>query len=126
MQHNSASIRDVASPQKYFANKKKMGSQVKISSDFTEPSPLDSSAVKRKAAQMGIFSENEAKLPPSAKKSNSKKARDMVGNCPINHDIKVSNFSLDPRRQTALACIFGSEGMADSMTGANRSQQKPG
>ena len=70
----------------------------------------------------GTFSAKEAMPPASSKKTCEAKLRELVGNAPIAHDSTPNNFAIPESRRIALNACFGSTGMKDSMTGANRKQ----
>ena len=121
--HDSTVSREAVSPVKAFINHKKMGSQIEFGASFN-------TAKKPTLEGLGGTG-NEAKLEESKfmavspQKMNSKKVRDMVGNCPIDHDSSTKHKIISEKRQRAIEGCFGSTLMRGSLTGATRSQQQP-
>ena len=73
---------------------------------------------------MGTFSSKEAQAPPVATKMSERKIKDLGGNCPINHEARITHTEVPANRQRAISGCFGSSNMQHSLTGANRSQIK--
>ena len=80
--------------------------------------------IKRKASLHGRMTAQESAAPNNSRAKAPQKIKDMVGNCPIQHDSRPNNFVIPQNRQMSINGCFGSSGMKDSLTGANRSQQK--
>lgn len=113
------------SPQKMLSNKKKMGSQISLAPMEEEKSYMDNDTkLASKASNHGTFSEKDTKVAANTKKGNDAKTRALVGNCPMNHESNISNVDIPEKRQSSIAGCFGSSGMAASLTGASRAQQR--
>ena len=68
------------------------------------------------------FSDKEALAPNCQKKTCDAKLRELVGNAPLSHDTTNKMVNIPQSRAMALNACFGSSGMTDSLTGANRKQ----
>ena len=119
--HNDRFERKISSPVKYAAVQKKNGSSIKFDGGDDTKHMFENPAVNKRGGG-GTFSAQEAMGMPSNKKTCDAKMRELVGNCPIKFDQTPNNIPISEKRQMALNACFGSTGMKDSMTGANRRQ----
>ena len=109
---------------------KKNGNNVNIFGDNSGDSYLKSPTKKKNEGcdqfnmKTSVFNTQpaEAQAPKRLNPTRSTKAQALVGKCPMNHVATVHNSKIPEKREKALTGIFGSSKMADSLTGANKTQ----